>query len=170
VLNNFSGIFIQVKNRSDHGVGDSETIHNSIQKLADEIFQAKGKRCVSLFVEFGEPKNGDIDGFQRKLDELNSHTTRMQKRLSELTTKKMEDTLRVSLFGVNRYSVKNARPGQYWYSDSELELLKNLVKFSSRFPGRHYVDKNDELFQKTLEPYELWDKRYKFEKRERNAG
>jgi hypothetical protein len=89
----------------------------------------------------------------------------MQKRLSELTTHKMEVTLRISLFGVNRYSVKNAKPGQYWYSDTELELLKNLVKFSSRFPGHDYVNKNDELFQKTLDPYELWDRRYKVEKK-----
>ena len=161
MLNNYSGIFIQVKNRSDH---DSETIHNSIQKLADEMFQTKGKRCVSLFVEFDEAKNGVIDGFQRKLDELNSHTTRMQRRLSELTTNKMEDTLRIFLFGVNRYSVRNAKPGQYWYGNTELELLKNLVNFSFRFSGRHYVDKNDELFQKTLHPCELWDKRYKVEK------
>jgi hypothetical protein len=36
----------------------------------------------------------------------------------------MEDTLRIFLFGVNRYSVKNAKPGQYWYGDTELEFAE----------------------------------------------
>jgi hypothetical protein len=106
-----------VNNRSDHGAGDSETIHNTIQKLADEMFQTKGKRCVSLLVEFDEPKNGDSDGFQRKLNDPNSHTIRMQKALRELTKNKIEDTLRISLYGVNRSSVKKAKPGQYCCSE-----------------------------------------------------
>ena len=52
MLNSFSGISIH------HGVGDSETIHNGIQNLADEMSQTKRKWFVSLLVEFGEPRTG----------------------------------------------------------------------------------------------------------------
>jgi hypothetical protein len=55
VLENFSGILIQVKNHKQPRRGDVKKCHDKIQKMANQIFEtgSMNKPCVSLYMQLG---------------------------------------------------------------------------------------------------------------------
>jgi hypothetical protein len=100
VLDNFSGILIQVKNRKEPRPGDVKKCHDKIQKVANQNFEtgSMSKPCVSLYMQLGG--KGSFKGMDQ--------------------VEMCSDTLRVSLIGLK----------QYGYNNPEREGLKLLVKYS----------------------------------------
>jgi hypothetical protein len=148
VLSKFSGILVQVKNRNNHGTNNSRDCHDDIQTVANEIFETKRKQCISLYVQFGDPKlGGDWDGVQLDAPKRRSH--RIVRR------KGTEGSLRISLFGVKRY--KGGRSGQYTYSEREVEQLKLLVD-SSAGDVTTWKDRNKEFFHEAKGSRNWWTK------------
>jgi hypothetical protein len=100
VLDNFSGILIQVKNRKGPRRGDVKKCHDKIQRMANQIFEtgSMNKPCVSLYMQLGGKRL--FEGMDQ--------------------VEMCSDTLRVSLIV----------PEQYGYYNPEREGLKLLVKYS----------------------------------------
>jgi hypothetical protein len=150
VLSKFSGILVQVKNRNDHGTNNSRDCHDDIQTVANEIFETKRKQCISLYVQFGDCKQGDWDGVQMDVPERRSD--RFER------SNETEGSLRVSLFGVERYS--GGRGNQYIYSEREMEQLRLLVD-PSIGKVTDWKDRNNEFFHEAKGSRSWWTKRVK---------
>ena len=147
VLSKFSGILVQVKVSNDHRNNNSRDRHDDIQRVANEIFETKRKQCISLYVQFGDRKLGDLDGVQMDAAKRRSHRI--------VQRKGTEGSLRISLFGVERY--KGGRSGQYPYSEREVEQLKLLVD-SSVGEVTTWKDRNKEFFHEAKGSRNWWTK------------
>ena len=119
VLLNFTAILVQVKNRRRISVSHVHKCHDKIEKRADIIFQTRNKRCVSLFLQLG---NHNLEDSVKEVDDKRG-------------------TLRISLFGVERYG-------------SNRDQLKQLVRFTmAEDPGLYDNERVRPFFEMETSRY-----------------
>jgi hypothetical protein len=119
VLLNFSAILVQVKNRKRISVAHVHKCHDKIEKRADIIFQTRNKRCVSLFLQLG---NHNLEHSVKEVNDKGG-------------------TLRISLFGVERYG-------------SNRDQLKQLVRFTmTEDPGLYDDERVRPFFEMETSHY-----------------